>query len=239
MKLLIIILVLALKSYVSLSQEKNNYMKDIGRNCGKKEVKELLSKPGNKERNDLKGNQDDPFDYYELSDGRILLVLGFGNGTGTLYRSENDYKAIINEADVRKEGEHVLNNLITNEDYFLNHIPVYVEKLANKLNVPLVKFDKSLESLRLIDSVYKKKNIPRRTFFNEDYLYLISYLGEVYCNIKKGKWVLKKVSDTDIFEPYVAIEGGRLVNTFMPLFKECYENYESFSIYSVAVSSLL
>ena len=50
--------------------------------------------------------------YYELNDGRILLVLGFGNGSGTIYDSEKEFKEAINQPDVRKEGEHVLNNLI-------------------------------------------------------------------------------------------------------------------------------
>ena len=205
----------------------------------KKEVKELFKKfPKLKTRKDLRDGKSDPFDYYELPDGKILVVIGFGDTTGTMYRSEAEFKEITNEPDVRKDGEHVLSDLIKDEKIFLANIEAYISKLSKKTNIPLGNLDKSLKSLKVLDSAYKKKRPEKNEFFNKDYLYLIAYLGEVYRNEKGGDWVFRKEEDNESYEPYIQIEAGQLLDTYYELFKECYENFEGFSIFDVAKNGL-
>lgn len=204
----------------------------------KREVQVLLKKHPAKLRNDLK-DEASGFDYYEFPDGKLLLVLGFGEGTGTMYQSEEQYKKMMSEPDIRKSGEHVLSDLITDDKKFLAEKQDYIKTLVKKLNLPFEKMDYSLESLKIIDSAYRKKRPEMLEFFNKDYLYLIAYLGEVYKKEKGGDWYFEKRGDNKSFEPYIKINDKLKLDTFLGLFKECYEHFENFSTYSFAYAELM
>jgi hypothetical protein len=201
----------------------------------KKEVQVLLDKYKPKLRNDLKYDSiADAFDYYEFPDGKLLLVLGFGNGTGTMYQSEEDLKKMMNEPDVRKSAEHVLSDLIKDDKKFLVKKEDYIKALAKKLDLPFEKLNHSLASLKIIDSAYKERRPKMLEFFNEDYLYLIAYLGEVYKKEKGGDWYFEKKAGNKSYEPYIKINESLRLDTYLELFKECYEHFENFSTYNVA-----
>ena len=190
-------------------------------------------------RNDLRYGPSDLADYHLLPDGRVLIVLDFGNRkTGVLYESEQQLKEVMSEPDIRKDGEHVLSDLILDSKEFLKLKESYIYSLAKRLSISNEKLDKSLESLKIIDSAFNRKKIKMINFFNKDYLYLIAYLGEVYRKEKGGEWYFEKKSKNKSYEPYIMTYTGVLLNPFLSLFKECYENYGNFSIYSIASAAL-
>lgn len=97
----LLIYILLIPSMNSMSQTPKYKISppDFGKHhFSKKEVTQLSENFELKNRNDLKYDSTDPSDYYELPDGRILLVLGFGNGSGTMYDSENEYKNIMSSS---------------------------------------------------------------------------------------------------------------------------------------------
>jgi len=204
----------------------------------KKEVKSILQNVKNvKRRNDLRYDETDTFDYYMLPDGKIIVVLAAGEAT--MYHSEQELIDIDEQQDVRGDKEHVLSNLIPDQRVFLNSINEYVEKLALKLQIPLSSLNKTLGSIKLIDSAYKKKRPSKQEFFNKDYLYLIAYLGEVYIREKGGNWIFKKQKDQVSYEPYIKSSDKKILDAFFELFRECYEDYDTFSIYNVASVELM
>ncbi|HYF31698.1 MAG TPA: hypothetical protein VD993_11325 [Chitinophagaceae bacterium] len=204
----------------------------------KKEVKEIFTRYDLRSRNDLKYDNTDPFDYYELPDGRILLVLGFGNDTGIMYRSEQELMHIMAKPDIRSSGEHVLADLIPSDTQFIEKKEAYITALSIKLAISIEKLDKSLASLKLIDSAYRRNRPEPSEFFAKDFLYIITYLGEVYCKELEGRWVFEKQVTNKSYEPYIELEDGQKLDTFIRLFKECYENYANFSIYALAVATV-
>lgn len=196
----------------------------------KKEVNMLLQKYAPKKRIDL-DDADLGLDYYEFSDGKILVVLG---SSGTMYRSVNELKKIVNTPPIRKNDEHFLSNLIPDGELFLKSIDLYIDTLADKLKINREKLDKSLESIKLIDIAYNKNKPEEPEFFNTDYLYLVAYLGEVYKKEKNGEWIFKKEANEESYQPYVKTNDGKILNPFYDLFKECFENYKKFSIFQIA-----
>jgi hypothetical protein len=204
----------------------------------KKEVQALFKNYILKPRIDLKEERS-PFDYYELPFGKLLLVLRFGQGTGTMYRSEEEFKQLMSRHDVREPGEHMMSNLIVDSNEFLNKIDLYVDLLAKKLNIPRNRLDYSLKSLNLIDSIYAMKRPEKNIFFNEDYLYLITYLGETYRKKRGGEWNFEREPGIPSWIPYIKLSNGVNMDVYIELFKECYENYEHMSIFGVADFELL
>jgi len=85
----------------------------------------------------------------------------------------------------------------------------------------------------------KKKRPKINVFFREDYLYLIAYLGEVFKKERGGDWYFERETGVPSFIPYIKLESGSKMDVYYELFKECYENYEHMSIYSVATVELL
>lgn len=198
-----------------------------------KEVNELLKTYSPKRRYDL-NVPDLGLSYYEFTDGRILVVIGETNSPGTMYRSETEFKNLTEIKPKGKKVEHVLSNLIPNDQVFLASINLYIDTLAFNLKISPEKLDRSLQSVKLIDSAYAKKRPSQSVFFKRDYLHLIAYLGEVYRKEKEGDWFFKKYPGEESYQPYIKTNGNKLLNPFLDLFKECFEDYKSFSIYSVA-----
>jgi len=205
---------------------------EIKRAYSKKEVNELLKKFNPQKRDDL-NVPDLGFSYYEFSDGKILIVIGLKEGPGRMYKSEAELNKIRNRVPAKK-SEHVLSDLIPDDKKFLASVNLYIDSLADKLKIPREKLDRSLKSVRLIDTAYKKALPSQSVFFKKDYLYLIAYLGEVYKHEKGGEWFFEKYEDEESYQPYIKIANGRILNPFLDLFKDCYENYEEMSIYDVA-----
>lgn len=171
---------------------------------------------------------------YEFPDGKILLTMDYGVGPGTMYESEESLKAILNEPDIRKDGEHQLANLIPDDKEFLKQKEIYIQDLANQLNIPIEKLDRSLNSLRLIDRMYKKKPPANKIeFFNKDYLYLIAYLGEVYRKEVGGEWYFERKPGVESYIPYIKLKNGKKLDPWYHLFTELYEHYENFRIHVI------
>lgn len=166
-------------------------------------------------------------------------MLGYGNDTGTMYRSEAEYKKIMAEPDVREPGEHMMANLISDSNGFLKKEEFYIEALANKLGISRKRLDYSFKCLNLIDSIYTKKRPEKRVFFKEDYLYLIAYLGEMYTKKRGGEWYFETELGVLSLIPYIQLSNGVKMDVYVELFKECYENYEHMSIFGVADFELL
>jgi hypothetical protein len=207
----------------------------------KREVNQILKNNDLKTRNDLKDEENSKlFDFYELTDGRILVVVGFGNGTGIMYNSEEELKKTrdLKDSDVRKNGEHVLSDLIPSNTLFLQKKADYIHSLSQNLNIPGEKLDYSLQSLKLIDSSYKRNRPDKNLFFRNDYLYLIAYIGEVFKAEEGGEWFFEKKPQNQSFEPFIKVSESKILNPFWGLFKECYENYDNFSIYGFASAQL-
>jgi hypothetical protein len=203
------------------------------RSYSKKEVLELFKKYSPKKRDDL-NVPDLGFSYYELPDGRILIIIGEKISSGKMYKSVTELNEICTQVPFRKDGEHVLSNLIPDDNKFLASINLYIDSLADKLGIPREKLDRSLKSITLIDTAYNKERPSQSVFFNKDYLYLIAYLGEVFKHEKGGDWFFKRYPDEDSYQPYIKVANGRILNPFLDLFKDCYENFEKMSIYDIA-----
>lgn len=214
--------------------QNNKPMKESGfkRTYSKNEVVELFKLYNPKKRGDL-NVPDLGMSYYELPDGRILIIIGDKISSGRMYKSVAELNKIRNKVPA-KRSEHILSNLIPDDKKFLASVNLYIDSLADKLKIPREKLDRSLKSVRLIDTAYKKALPSQAVFFKKDYLYLIAYLGEVYKHEKGGEWFFEKYEDEESYEPYIKIANGRIINPFRDLFKDCYENYEEMSIYDVA-----
>jgi len=223
---------------LKLGQGQNINMEDsiIYKPFWKKKEIEILSKQGMlKERKDI-DDMNHTFDVYELPDGKILFVIRYGDHSGTMYKSLEEFNRLMKEDDVRKPGENVMGSLLPDGKLFMSEINYYIELLSKKLGIPLGKLDKTLKSVIIIDSVYRR-NRPKSKmdFFNKDYLYLVAYLGEVYKKeIGAGEWYFEHDPGARSYIPYIKLPNGKKLDTSVGLFKECYEHYERFYISPIA-----
>jgi hypothetical protein len=87
-----------------------------------------------------------------------------------------------------------LEKLLTKGDEFTSEITSLTSKLSSASNIPLKKLNKSVNSLKSIDTFIRHNGndfLYDTDSFNEDYfLALIVYVGEVIIKKNNGKWII-------------------------------------------------
>lgn len=209
-------------------------MKKIKINYSKKEAQDLIKKFNGLLRPDLRSSENDPFEYYELDDKRILLVLGYGTGVGTLYKSEEDLLVRKKRADILKKTspKHVLSDFPINEN-FPSEVDALIEKLSTILDIKYSELDKSFNSLKLIDR--KLKKIDPQFIKNELYVALIAYTGKVLIKELSGHWEMKK--SEDVWEPWILGKDGEYFSTFIHI-SDAFIEGEDISTYSLVQAEI-
>jgi len=186
-------------------------------------------------RNDLK-KYSGTFDYYELKDGRLLIVDPV-DGTGTMYESEKSLREVMDEFDslVAEKGQshHVLKGVFSKGINFPSEVENYVNEFSRLTNISKSKLDYSVESLKIVDQAIQ--NWERSDMIAKLYAPLIAYTGEVIRTKLSGEWQIKKVEE-GIEEPYILC-GDKLYSTFVDLFKEFNESDEV-SVHTVVLAEI-
>ncbi|MDP4259913.1 MAG: hypothetical protein Q8937_16925 [Bacteroidota bacterium] len=132
------------------------------------------------------------------------------------------------------EQRGVPSDLKSDSVLFLQQGKHYFENLSSKLKIPIEKLGFYIESLRLIDSAYRKRRPAMTVFFRDAYLYLIAYLGEVYMSQKGGEWCFEREQGVESYVPSIKLPSGTKLDTYMGLMKECFDNYKTMNISLVA-----
>jgi len=124
---------------------------------------------------------------FELANSQILVFIK--NGRSLLFKDEIQYHAYN-----KSKKRHPLKGLNEDKENILFNLSTVIANLANALNIPLEKLDKSYESLAIIDEnlILQK---PYELFFLNNIFSIILYFGEVYIHEKGGKWFFREESD--------------------------------------------
>ncbi len=90
--------------------------------------------------------------------------------------------------------------------------------------------DFTLNSLKEID--IKLKKVSQETYFDILFPSLLAYMGETIRRERNGEWIFK--TNQKIIEPYIKLPSGKSINIFLDLYKDAYEEYETFTLFGTS-----
>lgn len=172
---------------------------------------------------------------YRCANGKILAVSK--NGTGNLYGSIDDWQAeLIELVDLgKREPVHFLYNQIPSQERFIAEIPLLISNLAIELKLDPFEFNKTIDSLLVVDRVVNKEN--RQAYIDNSNKRilgsLIAYIGEIVKTAINGEWQIKQ-SSTAAWEPVIIAPNGKISSLCVMVFDDLYEAEES-SFYDISL----
>jgi hypothetical protein len=162
---------------------------------------------------------------YRCNNGEVLIVSDFRESK--LYSSIDDWRAELEELIElsRSKPVHILYGQLPRREKFLTEISSLIDNLAKELQFDLAVFDRTLESLLIIDKVINGKN-QRQQYTNskgEKILgFLIAYIGEVVRVAIDGEWSIVEITKKE-WEPVIVSPNGKTYDFCIMVFDELYE----------------
>ncbi|MBC8099248.1 MAG: hypothetical protein H7Y11_07375 [Armatimonadetes bacterium] len=165
---------------------------------------------------------------YAHDDGEMLIR--FADGTGVLYTSHADFltwRAYL-ETLRNTQPQHVLTGLLPQGEHFIDHIPQLLDRLAEKFKIPREALDGSIEGLRLVDEVIRKRG-KKKCLTPEIFPMLVAVAGEHMRAQTNGRWEMRPgrtaLGDPTIvtWEPWVIDPQQRVMNPWLWLYDDLYE----------------
>jgi hypothetical protein len=193
----------------------------------------LLSKNDYKIRTDLKNKLDPYSDYYELSDGRILMIVLYQSGDGNIFESEQALLNIWHPVSI-SASSHPLEGLIKEGADFPDYIDKYKADISAILSIDSALLNFSFDSLKIIDQKMKTKGINTETYLQQLFIPSVSYMGETIKRYKQGRWTMIFISAYNVWEPFIELTDKRKINIFTDLYDYANEDFDNFSIYYTA-----
>jgi hypothetical protein len=194
----------------------------------KKETKELISVYHGKEKLSLSKKYDSHA--YILNDNRLVLA---HEGGGALYASEKDLEDLMSFLNKNAKA-HPLENGLPNGVYYLTHIDSIIQEFSQKIQIDSARMDKTLESLKIIESKLKELRLDEFQLEREYLVYLMTYCGEIIRKNVGGDWTLKELTINNklVYEPVIRVQENRDYSPLWPIYNEMTERPSNFSFYT-------
>jgi hypothetical protein len=199
----------------------------------KEDFDRMLADGNYTERPDLKYGPTDMFTYYQLSDGRILLIGQYEFGDGNIFPSEQALKDLYKTV-LAEKPHHILQGMITEEEAYPEYVNMYKVILARELKIEKQWLDFTFASLNLIDTQIKVLQLTLDAYLNKIAEPLIAYMGETIRKERGGNWVMKYDDEYAQWEPYIELKTGKLVNIFIDLIEDASEDFANFTVYGTS-----
>jgi hypothetical protein len=173
---------------------------------------------------------------YQCSNGEVLVTSDFRESK--LYSSIDDWRAELEELTElsRREPVHILHGQLPKREEFLTEISSLIDNLAKELQLDLAAFDRTLESLLIIDKAINGEN-QRQQYTNSKGKkilgFLIAYIGEVVRVAIDGEWSIVEITKKE-WEPVIVSPNGKTYDFCIMVFDELYEA-PTISFYDLAL----
>lgn len=200
----------------------------------KQETKKVLTSLLHVKRNDLRLSSTDTTDYYLLEDGRLLVH--FQNADfSTFFGSEKEFKRYMGEDD--SSGRHyILEGFPSTQDKFIQSVKEAGKRLEDILRINELNF--SFDSLKRIDEAIPVRQMSYDFYFRNLYSLLVPYVSNTIIVEKKANWYFFYNEEENVAEPFIDLPNGKRINVFIDLYEEALEDFEHFSVYSIALLRL-
>ena len=158
--------------------------------------------------------------------------------TGLMYASEEsakEWRAYLLDQVNDDTRNHLLYPYLLNKPNWPAEIPKWQGFLAGSLEIPIAQLDFSLASCELLEAQREKLKISREQYLKDFFAPCLGYLCEVVRRYKNGTWEMRPApAAPTVFEPFIKLDGGRLMHFFVEYWDWVYEDYENFTLSGMA-----
>jgi hypothetical protein len=208
------------------------------RPVSKAEVRQLLREMNC--RRDPELFSEIPGDAYRLEDGRILFV------SSDYADEDEDDSAILGAlwssldvllaSTVTTGGpRHILQGRLPPGEHFVTAIPDLIQALAVQLKLPFSFFDYSRHSLLALDRLIRERFEPAQRIEPVLFAPVVAYVGEIIRRTTGGRWDMRQLPQTEIWEPWIVTPSGVEYAPFATVFKELYDHSDEIGCLAGAI----
>jgi hypothetical protein len=144
---------------------------------------------------------------FDLADGGVLLL--YEDGKSRMYESKDELLAMLEELEQKaRQGPVNPCRDLPQGEAFAEQVGQLVLRLPALLRMDASQLDGSEASLDNIDKALWRMR-PQRMLTLDVFAALTAYVGEVIRNVTKGRWEMRRASDSEkIWEPWIVDPSG-------------------------------